>query len=51
MGRRVATLVDDRQGIDRYTVQVNTSTLSSGMYFYRLQAGSFTETRRMAVVQ
>jgi len=51
LGRRVALLVDDRQGVDRYRVSFDASELSSGVYFYRLQAGAFTQTRRMAVVK
>jgi hypothetical protein len=51
LGRRVAVLVDDRQDVDRYRVPFDASGLSSGIYFYRLQAGSFTKTRRMAVVK
>ncbi len=51
LGRRVATLVNDRQDVDRYTVQFDASAFSSGIYFCRLRAGSFTKTRRIAVVK
>jgi hypothetical protein len=51
IGRRVTTLVNERQDVDRYRVTFDASGLSSGIYFCRLRAGSFTETRRMAVVR
>jgi len=51
LGRRVAALVSDRQAADRYRAFFHGSSFSSGIYFYRLQAVSFTGTRRMAVVK
>ncbi len=51
IGRKVTTLVDERQDVDRYRVQFDASTLSSGIYFYRLRAGDFVKTRRLAVVK
>jgi hypothetical protein len=38
-------------GVNMDEVQVDTSTLPSGTYLYRLRAGAFTETRRMVVVR
>ncbi|HUI63405.1 MAG TPA: DUF1501 domain-containing protein [Bacteroidota bacterium] len=51
LGERVATLVDGSQGAGTYEVNFNGGSLASGMYFYRLQAGSFQETRRMLLVR
>jgi hypothetical protein len=51
IGREVATLVNARQEAGRYTVNFNASTLASGVYFYRLQAGSFVETKKMMLVK
>jgi len=52
LGQRVRTLVDDMQTVGYYSVQwdgTNQSgmTLSSGMYFYRIQAGRYSEVRKM----
>ena len=51
LGQRVTTLVDQRQNAGHYEVMFNPSSLSSGTYFYRLEAGEFVETRRMILVK
>jgi hypothetical protein len=51
LGREVATLVNASQGQGSYQVPFNASTLSSGVYFYRLKAGSFMQTKKMLLVK
>jgi endonuclease/exonuclease/phosphatase family metal-dependent hydrolase/uncharacterized protein YdeI (BOF family) len=51
LGRTVATLVNSRQAAGKYSVHFNASALSSGMYFYRLQAGTFVATKKMLLVK
>ncbi|MFN3394076.1 MAG: T9SS type A sorting domain-containing protein, partial [Candidatus Thermochlorobacter sp.] len=53
LGREVATLVRARQDAGRYSVPFSaaTSRLASGIYFYRLQAGTFSETKKMLLVK
>jgi 5'-nucleotidase len=51
VGREVATLVNARQEAGRYDINFNATSLSSGVYFYRLQAGSFVETKKMMLVK
>jgi hypothetical protein len=34
-----------------YNVEVNGSNLTSGIYFYKLTAGSFNETRKMMLIK
>jgi len=51
LGREVATLVDEVQGSGFKSVVFDASRLSSGVYFYRLSAGGFVETRKMCVIR
>jgi trimeric autotransporter adhesin len=51
LGRNVATLVNARQTVGSYQTTFNAASLSSGIYFYKLQAGNFTQTRKMLLVK
>jgi hypothetical protein len=55
LGREVATLVNGRQEAGSYTVPfgINNGTLglSSGVYFYRLQAGFFVSTKKLILMK
>ncbi len=51
LGREVATLVNKEQSAGNYEVQFNASSLTSGIYFYRLQSGGFVESRKMVLLR
>ena len=51
LGRTVETLVSAHQTPGEYTVTLDASRLASGVYLYRIQAGSFVETKQMVVVR
>jgi len=56
LGQRVAVLVDETMPAGRHTVQWGGRDKSgrraaSGIYFYRLKAGEFTETRKMLLLK
>ena len=51
LGNEVATLVNEEKPAGNYEVQFNGSKLSNGVYFYRIQADSFTETKKMMVLK
>ena len=51
LGHEVATLVNEKQSPGTYQVNWNAGNLSSGVYFYRLQTGNFTVTKRMILVK
>ncbi len=51
LGKQVASLVNSAQTAGDYSVLFNASTLSSGVYFYRLQAGSFVQTKKMLLIK
>ena len=51
LGNRVATLVNEELSAGEYEVKFDASRLSSGLYFYTLQSGSFTETKKMLLLK
>ncbi len=51
LGREVAVLVNEKKPPGTYEVSFNGSGLASGMYFYRLTAGSSIQTRAMMLVK
>ena len=51
LGKKVATLVSERQAAGYYQYVWNANGLTSGVYFYRLQAGGFVETKKMMLVK
>jgi photosystem II stability/assembly factor-like uncharacterized protein len=51
LGKEVVTLVNDKLKTGEYGITFDGSTLSSGVYFYKLQAGDFTETKKMLMVK
>jgi ligand-binding sensor domain-containing protein len=51
LGREVATLVNEVKEPGTYTVQFDGSNLASGVYFYRLQAGDFVETKKLMILK
>ena len=51
LGREVLSLVDGAETAGRHQVTLNASDLSRGVYFYRLRAGSYTETKRLVLMK
>ncbi len=51
LGREVATLVNEQKSPGTYTVNFDGSRFASGVYFYRLRAGSFVSTKRMVLLK
>jgi uncharacterized protein (DUF1501 family) len=50
-GEKIATLVDAPQSAGMHEVNFNGGTLASGMYFYRIRAGGYQETKRMLLIK
>jgi hypothetical protein len=51
LGREITTLVDEIKQAGEYRVTWDASTMASGIYFYRLQAGTFVETKKMMLIK
>lgn len=51
LGREVQTLVNTLQAPGQYTATLNAQDLASGVYFYRLTAGAFTETKKLMLLK
>ena len=51
LGNEIATLVNEEKPAGNYEINFNASKLSSGVYFYKLQAGSFVETKKMVLLK
>ena len=50
MGREVATIFSEESSAGYYTREWNAANIPGGIYFYRLQAGSFSETKKLIVL-
>jgi hypothetical protein len=51
LGQLVATLVNGEQEVGYHEVRFDGSNLASGVYFYRLQAGTYVETRKLLLLR
>jgi hypothetical protein len=51
LGRKIAFLVNEQKPAGTYSIQWDASNIPSGVYFYRLHAGSFIETKRMILLK
>lgn len=51
LGRQVATLINEQVAAGRHTVSFDASRLSSGVYLYRLQAGSQIMTKKLTILK
>jgi len=51
LGREVITLVNENKPVGNYIVQFNASKITSGIYFYRMESGSFSETKKLLLLK
>ncbi len=51
LGREVAILVNEYKTAGRHVVEFDASNLSSGIYFYKLQASDFAQTKKMILLR
>jgi len=51
LGREMRTLVNEVMTPGYYSVDLNGATLASGVYFYKLSSGNFTDVKRMMLIK
>jgi len=51
LGRDIKTIINERQTGGPHSVTFDASNLASGVYFYRLQAGEFVQTRKLVLMK
>jgi len=51
LGNEITTLVDEEKPAGEYEVEFDGKGLSSGMYFYTLNAGNYIETKKMILIK
>jgi hypothetical protein len=51
LGNEIATLVNEEKSPGAYEVEFNGTGLTSGMYFYTLNVGSYSETKKMILLK
>lgn len=51
LGQKVATPVDEEKNAGRYEVRWDAARFSTGVYFYRLQAGEFREMKKLMLLR
>nr|HMS66457.1 T9SS type A sorting domain-containing protein [Ignavibacteria bacterium] len=50
-GKEIATLVNEKQNAGSYSVEFNGEDLPSGVYYYKLEAGNFSQTNKMLLIK
>lgn len=51
IGQKVANLVSESKTAGTYTINFDASNLTSGIYFYKISSGNFTETKKMILLK
>ncbi|MBE0572402.1 MAG: T9SS type A sorting domain-containing protein [Ignavibacteriaceae bacterium] len=51
LGKEVAILLNEHKEAGIYTIEFDASNLASGIYFYRIQIGSYTSIRKLALLK
>ena len=51
LGNEISTLVNEQKSVGNYEVEFDGTGLPSGIYFYRIQAGKYIETKKMVLLK
>ena len=50
LGKKIVVLINEKQNAGNYIINFAPQNLSSGVYFYKIEAGNFTRVRKMILV-
>jgi len=50
-GKEIKTLVNEHKAIGRYTIEFDASSLPGGLYFYKIQAGEFSDIKKLVLTK
>ncbi|MHB8581012.1 MAG: T9SS type A sorting domain-containing protein [Ignavibacteriaceae bacterium] len=51
LGREITQLVNEHKDMGTYNIEFNAIRLATGVYFYRMQAGSFVDTKKLLLLK
>jgi hypothetical protein len=51
LGKEIKTLVNERKEAGSYSINLNVSSLPSGLYFYQIKSGGYTATKKMILLK
>ena len=51
LGNEIKTLVNEEKTIGNYEIEFDGSNLASGIYLYRMQAGNFSDTKKLILIK
>jgi len=51
LGEEVADLLNETKPMGNYSINFDASRLTSGVYFYKINAGSFVEIKKMMLIK
>ncbi len=51
LGKEIITLVNEFKTSGNYNIKFDGSNLSSGVYFYKIEAGSFSDTKKLILMK
>lgn len=51
LGKEVVTIANENKNVGSYSVEFNASKLASGIYYYKIEAGEFTQTKKMILLK
>lgn len=51
LGKEIVTLINEYKHEGKYEIEFNAVSLTSGIYYYRLQSGDFVQTKKMILLK